>query len=263
MTAIQHIQQELTRGFILLATAMTLAACAGSLGLSSGWTEEAIQPDGQKILVERKVAHKGRHEFGQRPPIGYQSLSFTVPGSGERITWEDTYSEDIGGSNFIPLLVGTREKKAYVLAEPAGALSCNKWNRPNPPYVAFEYKEDKTWVRIPLREFPVEFTKPNLIISSPDVKVENAGKRHMTADMIADMNETTLRFNPHFQTIVREPYAKGERCAEMVYDGKGGWIGIDWFTDQPSRAACLGYCDRKKISPQYCPCENIFKGELR
>jgi hypothetical protein len=47
----------------------------------------------------------------------------------------------------------------------------------------------------------------------------------------------------------------------MVYDGNGGWIGVGWFRKQSSYGACLKYCEREKMSAQYCPCNKLFKGE--
>ena len=204
----------------ILLTAASLRAF-GFLGFGGdSWKEEALQPDGSKIVVERSVARKGRHEIGQRPAIGNQSLTFSMPGTGQQVKWEDAYSEDVGGGNFSPMLLGVLQGKAYVLASPTGCLSYNKWGRPNPPYVVFRY-EGKEWKRIALAELPVEFKLPNLIISSPDDEVEKSGTRFITAEMVGRMNHGFAQ--PEYKTMLREPSkSAGQGCPELVRIN-GGW----------------------------------------
>lgn len=245
---------------LMLSLGLSMNANAGLFGLGgSSWKEEALQPDGTKVVVERSVSRKGRHEIGQRPAIGNQSLSFTMPGTGQLVMWEDTYSEDVGGGNFSPMLLGISQGKAYVVASPTGCLSYNKWGRPNPPYVVFRY-EGKAWNRIALVGLPAEFKLPNLIISSPDDEVEKSGTRFITAEMIGRMNQVFVR--PEYKSILREAIKNaGGSCGEMIRTGDGGWTGIGWFKNQPSREACLQYCAREKVDPQSCPCETLFGGK--
>ncbi|MDK9705274.1 MAG: hypothetical protein OEL20_19285 [Sulfuritalea sp.] len=241
---------------LMIGTAMN--AEAGFLGFGGdSWKEEALQPDGAKIVVERNVARKGRHEIGQRPAIGNQSLAFAMPGTGERVKWEDTYSEDVEGGNFSPMLLGVLQGKAYVLTSPTGCLAYNKWGRPNPPYVVFRY-EGKEWKRIALADLPAEFKMPNLIISSPDDEVEKSGARFITAEMVGRMNQGFGQ--AEYKAILREAIKNaGGNCGEMVRTSDGGWIGIGWFRDQPSREACLKYCAFRKVDAKYCPCDSIFE----
>lgn len=208
-------------GFLLMMGA-SMSAEAGLFGFGGdSWKEEALQPDGSKIVVERSVARKGRHEIGQRPAIGNQSLTFAMPGTKQQVTWEDTYSEDVGNGNFSPMLLGVLQGKAYVLASPTGCLSYNKWGRPNPPYVVFRY-EGKEWKRIALADLPAEFKLPNLIISSPDDEVEKSGKRFITAEMVGRMNQGFGR--PEYKTLLREAYkGAGGGCEELIRY-KGHWI---------------------------------------
>jgi len=108
---------------------------------------------------------------------------------------------------------------------------------------------------------PAEIKTPNLIFSSPDNEVEKLGKGFVTAAMVQHANSDLTQ--PEYKTILRTPLSKeriNEMCVEMVYDGHGGWLGIDWFTMQPTYEACLGVCKRNEISPQYCPCDRLFKG---
>jgi hypothetical protein len=244
-----------------LAVGISIGACAGLPGAGgTSWEEEVLLHDGSKIIATRSVSRGGRHEIGQDPPIREQSLTFTMPGTKERVTWEDTYSEDLGSGNFNVRLLDIFKSTAYVLASPAGCLSYNKWGRPNPPYVIFKY-DGKAWQRIALTELPIEIKMPNLISSSPDTEVKKAGKRFMSAELVKQLNEGYGQ--PEYRSILREsiPNAGGGGCGEMVGNGKGAWEGIGWFKRQPSLDACLRYCTQRDFSDQYCPCDRLFKGK--
>ncbi|MDH2917294.1 MAG: hypothetical protein PXX77_10525, partial [Gallionella sp.] len=139
---------------------------------------------------------------------------------------------------------------------PAGCIAYNKWQRPNPPYILFKYLGDE-WKHIPLEEFPAELAHSNLM-SEPDIRglksyysVEQVKEQMRGRDVAAEA-----------RTIMREPLPGGaSRCPEMIHKGNGGWIGLDWFTDQPSYEACMKFCAYKQVSAQDCPCSTIqFKG---
>ncbi len=190
---------------------LTLGASINAYGFGGdSWKEETLLHDGRKIIVERAVERGGRHEVGQKPPYKEQSLSFTLPGTNQTITWEDHYSQDIGTANFLPMALEISGGTPYLVAYPMGCLSYNKWGRPNPPYVAFQYRS-KEWQRIPLHELPAEITTPNVIFSQPDVQVERFGKRFITAEMIKGVIDGYKQ--PEFKTILREPIAGG-RCPQ-------------------------------------------------
>lgn len=248
---------------LLLMLSISMSACAGFLGFGgTSWKEEVLLHDGQKIIVERAVKRGGRHELGQRPPISEQSLSFIMPSNNQRVIWKDEFSEDIGSGNFNPMLLDIVNDIAYVLVSPAGCLSYNKWGRPNPPYVVFKY-QNKEWKRIPLQELPAEIKLPNLVISSPDNVAKDAGYGLLSAERIR--RENTGFSQPAYKTILRVPTpgdgGPATGCGEMILKGKGGWDGIGWFRDQPSKEACLKYCENEEVSAQNCPCNRLFKGK--
>jgi hypothetical protein len=62
---------------------------------------------------------------------------------------------------------------------------------------------------------------------------------------------------------LREPILHGgdEGCGHMVGNGKGKWIGLGWFRQQPTYEACLQYCSREDVGQQFCPCGGLFQGK--
>lgn len=206
---------------LIMGTSMNAFGFLGFGGTS--WKEEVLLHDGSKIIVERSLARGGRREIGQRPPPKEESLSFTIPGTGQKVTWEDKFSEDIGSSNFIPMLLDMRDGVAYLVVSPMGCLSYNKWGRPNPPYVIFKYN-NKEWKSITLQELPAEFKTPNLVISSPDDSVKQTGLNPIPAEKVQQLNEGFKQ--PEFKTILREPLTKeriNAMCEERVLY-KSSWI---------------------------------------
>jgi hypothetical protein len=242
----------------LVCSIAGISTCAfGFLGIGGHtWKEEALLHDGSKIIVERFVERGGRHEIGQKGAYIKQSLTFILPATGDRVEWIDSFSEDIGSASFLPMLLDVMAGVPYLVAKPMGCLSYNKWGRPNPPYVIFKYRE-KGWGRVPLAELPAEINTPNLISSAPDMEVERTGKNFFSAEMIQAF--TASYKSDVSKTILREAYpgASGN-CGEMAGNGKGHWLGMDWFKEQPSREACLKYCERKEYDAQHCPCDSIF-----
>lgn len=213
-TALLHCAQVLGA----LTFSLSLGACSGE-----SWKEESLQPDGSTIIVTRSVERGGRHEIGQEPPIKTQSISFNLPGSNEKIIWQDNFSEDLGAASFLPKMLGVSKGVAYLLASPMGCLAHNKWGRPNPPYVIFKHA-DKQWVRVDLSELPTEFKVPNLVPSNPDVEAKKTGESPVSAKTIASMVSEYQQ--PEFKAILREklPETKMLADCEVREQYKGRWI---------------------------------------
>jgi len=184
----------------------------GFLGLGgTKWKEEVLLHDGRKIVVERQVERGGRHEIGQKPPIKEQSLAFTLPSSNERVIWTATYSKEVGYADLRPLLLDIVHDVPYLVTDPVGCLAYNLWKRPNPPYIFLRY-ENSVWRQIELQNVPVELKVPNLIISSPDTKIELAGKRFMTAADVAKLNSSLTQ--PQYSSIRREALPESALCPD-------------------------------------------------
>jgi len=218
-----HIAKIVLSLGLFICLGLNMNAYAGMFGFGGdSWKEEVMLHDGRKIIVERTVQRGGRREVGQQPPIKEQRLTFTMPGTKQQVVWEDSFSQDIGTANFLPMLLGIHNAMPYLVAYPMGCLSYNKWGRPNPPYVVFKYDTNK-WSRITLQELPQDIKTPNLIFSSPDVEAKNAGTSIVSAVAISGLYAGYRQ--PEFKTILRERTPKESEC-EKLEAYKGKWIRI-------------------------------------
>ncbi len=254
---------DLTKFGLLLLLTVAIAACAGVPALNnstSSWKEEVLLHDGNKIIATRTLERGGMREYKKHWGIRAQSLSFINPNTKQSIVWHDGYSQDISGTNFLPMMLEIKDDVPYLVVNPMGLLSYNKWGRPNPPYVIFRY-QDNNWQRISLDELPMEFNEFNLIISTPD---ENAKRLAVNGVVSAQKireyldgrrNDTTPK---EYKSLVREPIKVGSMT--LVRTGNG-WKSLDWFTKKPSLEACMNFCDSEKVTSENCPCNSIFKAE--
>jgi hypothetical protein len=258
MKANQLWLKKITKLGLLLMMGVSISAEAGLFGFGGdSWKEEVLLHDGSKIIVKRSQSYGGRHEIGQSPPVKEQEITFTIPNTDKAVTFKSEYGEDVGRANFQLLALHVLGNTPYIIAVPNPCLSYNKWGRPNPPYVIFKYG-NKEWKRITLQELPTEFKEINLVIDTKGEAKNLKAQPIVTAELIRKLNSVLEQ--PEYKTILREAIQNaGGRCGEMVYDGNGGWIGIGWFEDKPSKEACHKYCEQRGIGKQYCPCETLFK----
>ncbi len=213
-----------------LLIAITLAALAVWLfGIPADfqtktWQEEVLLHDGRKIIAERWHRYGGSREIGQPPSIKEQSISFSVPGSEQRITWHDPYDRMVRGQNFILIALHILNGTPYVIGVPNLCLSYNKWGRPNPPQVIFRF-DGASWQRLPLSELPTEFKKLNLTaMSTKSDERKISGSGPVSAAGIPDSNASLS--GPEYKKVLREPLATAlinEMCEERVLY-KGSWI---------------------------------------
>lgn len=245
--------KQITKLGFLLVMGVSMSAEAGLFGFGNvSWKEEVLLHDGQKIIVKRSQSYGGRHEIGQSGTIKDQEIAFTVPNTNKILTFKDEYSEDIGGRNFSLMALHIMNATPYIVAQPVGCLAENKWGRPSPPYVFFKH-DGKAWQRIPVSEFPAELKAINLVVETKGNEAAITAQPIVTPEKMKELNRD-------YKTIQREAvrYEGPGSCGEMIYGGKdSGWHGVGLFGK--SYEACLQYCKREKISPQYCPCETLFK----
>ncbi|MFO0701085.1 MAG: hypothetical protein U0236_17825 [Nitrospira sp.] len=244
---------------LILTVGLGTSSCAGLSGLiGHSWKEEVLLHDGRKMVITRSQTYGGSHEIGQPPPIKEHTVTFTLPNTDKVIRWTSEYGKELGRTNFHLLAVHVMNGTPYIVAEPNLCLSYNKWGRPNPPYVFF--KNDGTvWQRITLSDLPAEFTTLNVAISLDSGIVQKMVKHGLVpVEEIRKLNRALSQ--PEYQTLLREPgKSVGSQCGEMIYAGKGGWIGLGWFRDQPSRSACNKSCESWHVPADRCPCATLFK----
>lgn len=192
-------------GLLILGASMN--ADAGLFGIGgTSWKEEVLLHDGSKIIVDRWHKRGGRHEITSGPPVKEQSITFTMPGTSQTITWRDEYSNEVGSANFEPLALHIHDRIPYLIATPYGCLAYNKWGRPNPPYVIFKHSSD-SWQRISLLDLPSMFKAVNLVIdtSNNEKKLDKLGQVSVTN--VERMNRDYRQ--PELRTILREPVKLG------------------------------------------------------
>jgi hypothetical protein len=259
MRTIQLWLKQIAKLGLLMMMGISMSACAGLFNRTLSWKEEVRLHDGNKLMLERKYNLGGYRaiESSERTELD-ETVTFSLPNSNKQITWKTDFRDAQPEPNSLNLLLLDIIKGVpYIATYPAGCIAYNKWQRPNPPYILFKY-QDNDWKQIPLAEFPAELTKTNVMIGGPQ---RHDPKSFYTADAV-DAENDRIRI-PEYKTILREaiPNAGGSRCGKEIPYGDGGWLGIDWFTDQPSLDACLKFCDRKNVSAGNCPCNSIFKGK--
>jgi hypothetical protein len=223
----QRLLRLCMAGCLVLTLVMSTNACAGSLGLGGdSWKEEVLLHDGSKLLITRSQTYGGQHEIGQPPPIKEHTITFTLPGSNKTISWTSEYGKDLGRTNFFLLAVHVLKRTPYIVTEPNLCLSYNKWGRPNPPYVFFKY-DGAAWQRIPLEEFPAEFSTVNVALDIMGREVKRlVDLRLVSSETIKDLNSHIDR--SEVKTLLREPVKSGAEgsavnCEEMIHY-KCGWI---------------------------------------
>ena len=83
---------------------LTLGVSMNAYGFGGdSWKEEVLLHDGSTLIVNRSQSYGGRHEIGQPPPIKEHTITFTLPGSNNRITWTSEYGEVLGAPTLIYL----------------------------------------------------------------------------------------------------------------------------------------------------------------
>ena len=207
------MKHQIHAWLLALGLITSLSACSES----ASWKEEALQHDGSKVIVQRTVIYGGRHELGQSPPFKEQTLSFTLAKTGERVVWEDPYSDDVGSANFVPMLAEIYGDTALILASPDGEIAESKWGCPNPPYVLFRY-HNKAWTRVPLEDLPIEVKSPNLVLSTPDEIAQKVRNGVVSAEIVKERNSGAIL--PQYKTIIRQAPPAGPCLVPLP---GGGW----------------------------------------
>jgi len=229
------------------------------IGNTMSWKEEVLLHDGSKIVVKRifHLGSKPTWESTERQALD-EIVAFNLPGSNKKITWTTDFRDAKPEPNSLNLLVldivnGT----PYIATYPAGCIAYNKWKRPNPPYIFLKY-DGNDWKQIPLEEFPEEISKVNVIVGKPP---EELKKSFYTVEQVNEQNHDIHR--SELKTIIRTPLKENDLCSELVFDGKGGWMGIDFFNTKASYEECFDVCKRVLFDIKYCPCNRLFQTKTK
>jgi hypothetical protein len=260
------LQAATRRTLLTLGLVMGLSACMGVAGAAGtggdSWQEEVLLHDGQKMVVERSQTYGGRHEVGQSVPAKEHTIRFKLPNSSNAVTWTSEYGEGLGRTNFNLLALHIKQGTPYLIVEPNLCLSYNKWGRPNPPYLIFKW-EASTWSQINMAELPPEFNTINLIVNNSrieEIQKSSQATGYVPAEYVKVMNGRLPQ--PEYRSILREPIANGNSSCRLEFtNGKGRWLGADWFSEEPNLASCQRVCVQKEFSGETCPCKQFFKGE--
>lgn len=243
---------------LLLMLGVSMGAGAGLFGHTKGWKEEVQLRDGRLLLIERSFNLGGYSTLDarERRPLD-ETITFASPESNQKVVWKTAFDDRSPEPNSLgPLLLDIVGGVPYLATSPAGCIAYNKWGRPNPPYVLFKYRND-AWQQIPMKEFPLELVDANLM----SMPASSLLKSYYNVEA-AKAQRQDGNVSEYAKTIFHEPIrSAGEDCPEMIRKGNGGWDGIGWFSEQPSKEACLKYCERKDVSAQNCPCNRLFKGK--
>lgn len=259
----------LSRILLGVLLGLSVSACAAMPGPANAfrWQEEVLLHDGSTIIVKRKQVFdpRGLREPGQGAPLSEEALTFSLR-DGRTIRWRSDFGRGYQ-DNLMPLVLDVVDGSPYLITYPTRCHAYNKWGRPNPPYVYFRYN-DTQWQRIPMEEVPNALDHANLVIGGYQSRWRQLSEadrdaRYVPAKSVQKANREMTRESLYLRQIVRQPLHGGGRggCGEMIYNGRGGWIGIGWFRDQPTYEGCMKACKRRRISAGYCPCGKLFKGE--
>lgn len=255
-THFQGVARRIVLALGLLAGVFGGVSTAWAAG-GDTWQEEVLLHDGQTMLVERSQTYGGRSEIGQSAPVADQTMRFTVPKGQQTIVWHDPFESESGPSGLRLLAVHVKDGKPYVVAEPLQCQSYNKWGRPNPPYVIFQWKRNN-WQRIGLEALPPEFSTMNVSQRTARMWARDRNGTTLTAKEIQTENATN---QPQYRSILREPVSSDALCRLQFTNGKGRWLGADWFSEEPNMASCKRVCEQKDFTAGTCPCKQFFKEE--
>jgi hypothetical protein len=260
MSALHVLIKQMAKLGLIFMLGASMNADAGLFGFGgTSWKEEVLLHDGQIIISERSYNLGGYPTFDSRERAALdETVTFSLPGTSKKIIWKNDFRDSVPEPNSLNLIRFDIVKGVpYIATYPAGCIAYNKWGRPNPPQVLFKYESNQWW-RITLAELPAELinTQSNVVVGRPNTSML---KSFYTVEGVNAENREID--TPQYRTILRETLPNyGRSCGEMVYDGNGGWVGIDFFKDQPSYAACLQFCKRRINGAQYCLCDAFFKG---
>ncbi len=203
---------------MLLASSLANAGLFGFGGSTMSWKEEVLLHDGQIIVAER-IYQLGMYpaiESRERAALD-QTVSFSMPGTNQKITWKTDYRDSEPEANSLNLILfDVVNGIPYIATYPGGCIAYNKWQRPNPPQILFKYSGGQ-WQRIALAEFPIELSKANVIVGSP------ASKLLKPFYNVAQVKEENRYVAREYEDVLRQEIDNARRGCPVLQRIDGGW----------------------------------------
>ena len=198
-------------GVVLTALLAALAGCMtlardNPLGLGKSWKEEVLLHDGSKIVVKRSQDYDpmGRREIGQGPPRSEETLYFTLPHSKQAVTWKSDFGPELQ-DNLTLVALDVFNGTPYIVTHATRCHAYNKWGRPNPPYVCFNYN-GSSWQRIQFEELPQEIKEGNVIFGGYDERWDRDRLWSPEPVSVEEIKKINASGVPrHLRVFVREP----------------------------------------------------------
>lgn len=206
---------------LILTLGASMNAEAGLFGIGGNtmsWKEEVLLHDGQIIVAERFYNLGGYPAIESRERAALdQTVTFSLPGSNQKITWKTDYRDSEPEANSLGLILFDVVKGIpYIATYPAGCIAYNKWQRLNPPQILFKYENDQ-WKRIALPEFPVELNKANVIVGSPASKLL---KPFYSVAQVKEENRYVVR---EYEAVLRQKIENARAGCPVLQRIDGGW----------------------------------------
>ena len=185
---------------LLAAACLALAPAANA---ADSWTEDALQPDGRTVKVERTVHyHFGHGELSQalrRWPDQY-SLSARHPDTGGTIRWSGT-------PGWNPVMLGFLDRRAYlVLTEGMVFADSKQYGCPEIPFVFLRLDPHGGWQVMRAADFPKALLRANLSHSFSAFAMKDG--KHQTAADISAANSAAERSGAYFFTTIPTSFAE-------------------------------------------------------
>jgi len=200
-----------TRCVWLLTAAVALAGCAGG---GRYWKEEVALADGRVLVVERTHTLGSQFDgeisdINKPPPAVGFTIDIPLP-QGGKARWE-------GDRSLFPLAIGLKDGVAYLAASPRTCPDYDRWGRPVPPYVFFQF-ERGVWQRVPVTEFPDDIRAANLMIGTDSLQSVREIERGLVT------TETIRRRNMDTSHVLRNLYRKGTQgWGDCIRELDAGW----------------------------------------
>jgi hypothetical protein len=125
--------------FALVLIALVGWRIVGHVKQYRSWSEEVKLHDGRLVVVKQK------HRYFENHGTVESWVTFSLPELGGERTWH---------SYLKPMRLDTHEGKVYVFGRPRGSKQVMYYRLPKHFMVAFEWKDDEGFVRIPFLEVP-------------------------------------------------------------------------------------------------------------